>query len=128
MVVNFVPFKFEIDTALIAGACLWALALYLGLSSFREWVIEAFNKWFNFAEKFMYLSEEEFEKTRQARESQNSFYASLFSVIPFFILGALCNWGIEVSLGLSWSISFGILSCIACGVYELGRFDSQNNS
>jgi hypothetical protein len=40
-------------------------------------------------------------------------------------MGGLCNWGIEIGLGRSWSISFGILACIACGVYELGKLDSQ---
>ncbi|CCQ59612.1 hypothetical protein CWATWH0401_731 [Crocosphaera watsonii WH 0401] len=55
------------------------------------------------------------------RESQNAFYASLFSILPFFIIGGFCNWGVELGLGQSWSISMGILACMTCGVYELGR-------
>lgn len=125
MSIEIIPFQFQLNSTVIAGICLWSLALYLGFSSFREWIIEALNRWFNFAEKFLYVSEEEFEKTRQARESQNAFYASLFSILPFFVIGGLCNWLVEISLGRSWSISIGILACIGCGVYELGKFDSQ---
>ena len=76
---------------------------------------------FVFAERSLYTSQEEFEKTRDARESQNAFYASLFSILPFFIIGGFCNWGVELGLGQSWSISMGMLACMACGVYELGR-------
>lgn len=125
MLTEILPFTIELNTSLIAGACLWSLALYLGFSTFREWVIDALNRWFNYAERGLYLSEEEFERTRKARESQNAFYASLFSIIPFFIIGGLCNWGVEIGLGKSWSISVGILACIGCGVYQLGKLDSQ---
>ncbi|MDJ0662856.1 MAG: hypothetical protein QNJ42_25715 [Crocosphaera sp.] len=121
MVIDFIPFRFSIDTVLIAGTCLWSLSLYLVLSSVRDGIIEGLNRWFNFAERSLYISQEEFDKSRDARESQNAFYASLFSIIPFFILGGLCNWGVELGLGQSWSISMGILACMACGVYELGR-------
>jgi hypothetical protein len=125
MIIEILPFKIELDNVLIASSCLWSLALYLSLNSFKEWIIEMLNRWFNFAERSLYLSEEEFEKTRPVRESQNAFYASLFSILPFFILGGICNWGVEISLGKSWSISMGILACIGCGVYELGRLDNQ---
>ncbi|NET57932.1 MAG: hypothetical protein F6K47_17775, partial [Symploca sp. SIO2E6] len=73
----------------------------------------------------LYLSEEEFEKTRKSREAQNAFYASMFSIVPFLIVGALCNCGVALSLGRSWAISVGILACMGCGVYELGR---RNNN
>jgi hypothetical protein len=121
---DFLPFKFAVDTVMIAGTCLWSLALYLGLSSVREWIIKMLARWFNFAERFLYLSQEEFERTRTARESQNAFYASLFSIMPFFALGGLFNWGVELGLGRSWTVSMGIMACIALGVYELGRRDS----
>ncbi|MFM2063973.1 MAG: hypothetical protein RLZZ507_3644 [Cyanobacteriota bacterium] len=124
---DILPFRFELDKIAIAGACLWALALYLALASTREWVIEQLNRWFNFAERSLYTSETEFEKTRKARESQNAFYASLFSIMPFFIFGALCNWGLEISLGESWGISTGILACMGAGIYELGRRDGENS-
>jgi hypothetical protein len=85
------------------------------------------NRWFNFAERSLYTSQSEFEKTRKARESQNAFYASLFSIVPFLVVGALCNWGVEISLGGSWAISTGILACMGCGIYELGRRDGQSD-
>ena len=125
MVVEILPFQIELNTETIAGTCLWALALYLGFSSFKEWITEQLTRWFNFAERSLYTSVEEFEKTRPARESQNAFYASVFSIIPFLFGGIFCNWGVEISLGGSWSISMGILACITFGVYELGRQDSQ---
>ncbi|NWF57895.1 MAG: hypothetical protein HXY43_00870 [Fischerella sp.] len=127
MLTDMLPFSFELDTVAIAGASLWSLALYLGFSPVSEWVIEQLNRWFNFAERSLYTSKSEFEKTRQARESQNAFYASVFSIIPFLAFGALCNWGVEVSLGRSWAISMGILACIGCGVYELGRRDGNSS-
>jgi len=118
---DILPFHFELDKIAIAGACLWALALYLSFSQTREWITTQLNRWFNFAERSLYTSESEFEKTRQARESQNSFYASLFSIFPFLIFGSLSNWLLDISLGNSWGISIGILACIGAGVYELGR-------
>ena len=125
MLTDILPFRFDLDTVAIAGATLWSLALYLGFSPLGEWVTKQLNRWFNFAERFMYTSQSEFEKTREARESQNAFYASVFSIIPFLIFGALSNWLVEISLGGSWAISTGILACMACGVYELGRRDGE---
>ncbi|PPS40688.1 hypothetical protein [Chroococcidiopsis sp. TS-821] len=127
MLSDIFPFQFDINATTIAGASLWSLALYLGFSPVSEWVIEQLNRWFNFAERSLYSSETEFEKTRIARESQNAFYASLFSIVPFLIVGSLCNYGVEISLGKSWAISMGILACMACGVYELGRRDGQSS-
>ncbi|MGK7876629.1 MAG: hypothetical protein AB4426_26045 [Xenococcaceae cyanobacterium] len=126
MLSEMLPFRFELDTAMIAGACLWSLALYLGFSSVRNWITEQLDRWFNFAERSLYISAEEFERTRQARESQNAFYASLFSILPFLAAGVLCNYGVEIGLGRSWAVSMGILACMACGIYELGRRDSQS--
>jgi hypothetical protein len=127
MLTDMLPFRIELDTIAIAGTSLWSLALYLAFSPVSEWVILLLNRWFNFAERSLYMSKSQFEKTRQARESQNAFYASLFSIVPFLIFGALCNWGVELSLGRSWSISMGILSCMGCGVYELGRRDGKSS-
>ncbi|MCU0535455.1 MAG: hypothetical protein MUD14_16320 [Hydrococcus sp. Prado102] len=125
MLYDIFPFAITLDTIAIAGACLWSLALYLGFSSAREWIIEGLDRWFNFAERSLYTSKEEFERTRKARESQNAFYASVCSIIPFLAIGGLCNWGIEIGLGRSWAVSMGILACIACAVYELGRRDEN---
>ncbi|HAX78296.1 MAG TPA: hypothetical protein DCY88_21360 [Cyanobacteria bacterium UBA11372] len=119
------PFKITLDTTAIAGALLWSLALYLGFSPVGEWVTEQLNRWFNFAERSLYTSQAEFDRTKKGRESQNAFFASLFSIVPFLIAGALCNWGLELGLGGSWGISMGMLACVACGIYELGRRDGQ---
>lgn len=127
MLTDILPFRIELDTIAIAGTSLWSLALYLAFSPVSEWVILLLNRWFNFAERSLYMSKSEFEKTRQARESQNAFYASLFSIVPFLIFGGLCNWGVELGLGRSWSISMGILACMGCGVYELGRRDGKSS-
>ncbi|MFB2918787.1 MULTISPECIES: hypothetical protein [Aerosakkonema] len=120
------PFKLALDATAIAGTGLWSLALYLGFWSVSEWLMEQLKRWFNFAERSLYTSDAEFERTRRAREAQNSFYASIFSIIPFLLVGSLCNWGVELSLGRSWAISVGMLACIGCGIYELGRRDGQN--
>jgi hypothetical protein len=119
------PFRLTIDAAVIAGTGLWSLALYLGFSPLSDWVMEQLSRWFNFAERSLYTSTEEFERTRPARESQNAFYASIFSIVPFLIVGGLCNYLVDLSLGRSWAISVGILACIGCAIYELGRRDGQ---
>lgn len=125
MLNEILPFRFTLDTTAIAGAGLWSLALYLGFWSLGEWVTEQLRRWFNFAERSLYTSEAEFERTRRAREAQNAFYASIFSIVPFLFVGSFCNWGVELSLGSSWAISVGMLACITCGIYELGRRDGQ---
>ncbi|QLE50389.1 hypothetical protein FD724_21315 [Nostoc sp. C057] len=127
MLTEIFPFSFEFNTIAIAGASLWSLALYLGFSPVNQWVIEQLNRWFNFAERSLYTSQTEFEKTRKGREAQNAFYASLFSIAPFLVVGALCNWGLEISLGESWGISTGILACMGAGIYELGRRDGESS-
>jgi hypothetical protein len=125
MVNQLLPFPVPIDTAAIAGATLWALALYLGFSPLADWVTMQFNRWLNFAERFLYTSEKEFERTRRARENQNAFLASLMSVVPFLVGGNLSYILLEVSLGDSWAISTGMIAAIGCGVYELGRRTGQ---
>lgn len=124
MIKDIFPYFFALDKIAIAGSCLWSLALYIALSGLKEWITEQFSRWLNFADRSLYTSIEEFEATRPTRESQNAFYASIMSILPFLVLGVLSNWGIDVSLGGSWSISLGIMTCIICGVFALGR---QNN-
>jgi hypothetical protein len=126
MLTEIFPFQVELSATALAGASLWSLALYLSFSSLNQWVMEQLNRWFNFAERSLYTSAEEFEKTRPAREAQNAFYASIFSIVPFLVVGGLCNYGVELSLGRSWAISMGILACMGCGVYELGRRDGES--
>ena len=125
MIKDIFPFLFEIDKVAIAGVSLWSLALYIVLSGLKDWITEQFSRWLNFADRSLYTSMEEFEETRPARESQNALYASVMSIVPFFLLGFLSNWGLDVSLGGSWSISLAIMTCMGGGVYALGRQDGQ---
>lgn len=114
-----------LDATTFSGIGLWALSLYLGFSPLSDRLMTQIDRGFNAAERFFYRSPEEFERTRPGRESLNAFYASLLSVVPFLLVGGLCNYGVEISLGRSWAISMGIMSCISCGVYELGRRAGQ---
>jgi hypothetical protein len=127
MLTESLPFQLKLDPTLLAGITLWSLALYLGLFPVSEWLMDRVAQWMNVVERSLYFSGDEFERTRKGRESQNAFLASLLSVVPFLIIGGLCNWLVEISLGRSWTISMGIIACIACGVYELGRRDGQEN-
>ncbi|MBC6473291.1 MAG: hypothetical protein GDA48_11150 [Hormoscilla sp. GM102CHS1] len=124
---DMLPFHLALNNTAIAGTSLWSLALYLGFSPVGNWIAEQLNRWFNFAERSLCTSAEEFERTRQARESQNFFYASVFSIIPFLIAGGLCNYGVEITLGRGWSISMGLLACVCCGLYELAARDSRHS-
>jgi hypothetical protein len=126
MLTSIAPFQLPIDATTIAGVSLWSLALYLGFWPVSEWVMQQLVRWFNFAERSLYFSTAEFKRTRNARNSQNALYASLFSIVPFLVAGGLCNWAVDVGLGHSWSVSMGIIACISGSVYELGRRDGQS--
>ena len=124
MRINFIPFSFELDTVSLAGSCIWSLGLYIGLDSTKKWISDRLEKWFNFAEGWMYTSAEEFEETRPAREAQNAFYASVFSIIPFLVAGVITNWAIDVSFGgSSWAIALGLMTCTICGLFALADRD-----
>lgn len=125
MTFDFLTFRFHIDATTLSGIGLWALALHLIFFPFSERIADRISQWFNHAERSLYTSAEEFERTRKARESQNEFYGSIFSVIPFVIAGVLFNYGVELGLGQSWSISTGIIACMGGGIYELGRRSTQ---
>lgn len=115
------------NTTAMAGTALWSMALSLGFSPLSELLMEKLTGWLDWAERPFYRSDEQFEDTRTRRESGNIFLASIFSVVPFLMVGGLLNWGVEVGLGPSWSISVGVIAAVTCGVYELGRRDSQQN-
>lgn len=51
--------------------------------------------------------------------------ASLLSILPFMLVGGLAYGGLTLTLGDSWAVSLGVISAIGCGVYELGRQNSQ---
>ncbi|NCJ07738.1 hypothetical protein GS597_14715 [Synechococcales cyanobacterium C] len=127
MQVEIFPFSFEIDSVAIAGTGLWATGLYLGFLPLSHWLIDQCCRWFDFAERSLYLSAEEFEKSRPGREAQNAFWASIFSISPFLVMGALCYYLSVISFGTkSWGISLGLIAVIGGGVYALGRRDGKS--
>ena len=105
MLSEFLPFAIPFDSAAIAGAALWSLALYLAFSPVGDWITRQLNRWLNFAEQSLYFSAQDFERDRKGRESQNAFLASLLSPLPFGLVGVLMQFGIQLSLGQSWSLS-----------------------
>jgi hypothetical protein len=121
MPIDLFAFSLYLDPLAIAGVSLWALALYLSLADFRQAVTDGLARWFDFAERSLYFSQEEFDQSRPARESQNAFWASILGILPFLCLGGLCYYGLTVGLGQSWAISFGIMGVMLCGLYELAR-------
>ncbi len=123
---DIIPFSISIEPETVASVALWTLALCLGFTPTREWVVFQIERWFNFAERSLYTTETEYERTRVARESQNAFYASIFSVIPFTGGGILCNYAIERTLGFGWTTSIGLIACFGAGIYELGRQQGNN--
>ena len=124
MQINIIPFSFELDTVSLAGSCIWSLALYVGLDSTRNWIRHQLERWFNFAEGWMYTSTEEFEATRPARESQNAFYASILGILPFLIAGVIVNWITDISFGgSSWAIALGLMTCAICSLFALANQD-----
>jgi hypothetical protein len=116
------PFEFTLDATQVAGTALWSVACYWTFSPVNDWFMVRLQQWFNFAERSMYLSQEEFDRTKVGRESQNAFLASMLSIVPFLLVGGLLNYAIEQTLGSSWPVSTGVIGCIAGGVYELGRY------
>jgi hypothetical protein len=92
-----------VDTAVIAGSALWAIALYWGFSPLAEQIFAALEGWLG----------------------ADSPAASLLSMVPFLAVGGLTHWGLTLSLGASWAVSLGVIAAIGCGVYELGRRDGQ---
>lgn len=106
------------DPAWISGIFLWALALYLMFSPFALRLVNALEQqamgWLKFSKKGHMSGVAE-------------LYASVLSIVPFILAGGLCNYLLDLSLGHSWTLSFGIIACIGSGVYELGRRDGQTN-
>ena len=76
MTIDLGLFALNIDPTAIAGACLWSLALYLGFSPVGETLIEQIDRWLNFADRSLYTSTQEFDRTRKARESQNALHGN----------------------------------------------------
>lgn len=125
MLFELFPFIFSISVTSIAGWSLWSLGLYIALLPVADWLMGQLVRWFNFAERSLYQSQKEFDETQAVRESVNGLYASISSITPFLILGAICNYGVELHLGSSWAISAGLIACGVCALWELGRRRGQ---
>ena len=106
-----------VDPVWLSGSFLWALALYLMFSPLAVKLVGALeqqaNGWLASAKRDM--------------SGPAELYASVMSIVPFILAGTLCNYLLDISLGPSWTLSFGIITCIGSGVYELGRRDGQAN-
>ncbi len=114
-------FNFQWQPIVVAGIALWSLALYLAFSELNDWVMTQLVRWFNFAERSLYFSNEEYDRTKVARENQNSFYASILSIVPFLGLGGLAVYLVVLILDQTWAFSTGALAAIGAAIYELGR-------
>ncbi len=121
MLFELFPFQVSINASAIAGASLWSLALYLGLSQVVDWTTDALTRWFNFAERSLYISQKEFEETRSVRESVNRVYASLMSTVPFLVLGAIAYTLSKIYIGQNQAILVGMVGCSLGLLYEIGR-------
>lgn len=101
----------------ISGIFLWALALYLMFSPLATRLVDVLEKqamgWF--------------KGKKEPMTGAAELYGSVMSIVPFVLGGVLCNYLLDISMGPSWTISFGIITCIGSGVYELGRRDGQAN-
>lgn len=117
-----------LNTTSFAGVALWSLALYLGFSPVGDRLTTQLHHWFDGGrspkspDAAPTLSSAPIPRDSTAHLT---LWASLLSVLPFLGIGGLINYGVEVGLGHSWAISMGLIACIGCGVYELGRRDGQ---
>jgi hypothetical protein len=126
MYIDLGPFAFEIEPSAIAGAALWSLALYLGFSRVVSGLIDRLSSWMNRADRSLYATQEEYEKTRKAREAQNVFYSALLSVLPFLVLGTVSSLAVEVGLGEDWVLSGGFFLTLFCALYTLERRSQED--
>ncbi|EKV03712.1 hypothetical protein Lepto7375DRAFT_6023 [Leptolyngbya sp. PCC 7375] len=106
------------DPAWISGMFLWALALYLMFSPLVLRLVEALEQ-----QAMGWLASAD----TTSSTGQAELYASVMSIVPFLVAGGLCNYLLDISMGRSWTVSVGIITCIGSGVYELGRRDGQAN-
>ena len=105
----------------VGGTALWAITGYLVLSSrvpaLMEWIYGRLSATFGATPK----------PTPEPTPDHSLFSlgAALLSVVPFVGLGALIQYGLTLSLGGSWGVSLGMITAMVCGLYELGRRDSE---
>jgi hypothetical protein len=105
----------------VAGTALWAITGYLVLSSrlpsFMDWIYARLSA----------TTQMDPEPIQEPTPDHGLFslLAALLSVVPFVGLGAITQFGLTLSLGGSWGVSLGVITAMACGIYELGRRDSE---
>jgi hypothetical protein len=114
MLDDWFPFHSPISLGAVAGTALWALAFYLAFSPLVD-------RWFEGCYGWLQTN----LGKANSRDAVIGILASFISLIPFLLVGGLAYWGLSLSLGRSWAVSFGLIACIGSGVYELGRRDSQ---
>lgn len=110
----------------IASVGLWSLALYLGFSPIGAWLEHGLFCWLSGVDRHSTLSTDD-PHTQDSHRLRVAIYANLLAMLPFLLVGLLCSFGVELSLGQSWALSLGILAAVGCGIYELGRRDGQAN-
>ncbi len=105
----------------VAGTALWAITGYLVLSSrvpsLMEWIYARLSTTTQIGP----------EPIPEPTPDHGLFslLAALLSVVPFVGLGALTQYGLGLTLGGSWGVSLGVIAAMVCGIYELGRRDSE---
>jgi len=112
-----------LDSATFTGSSLWALGLFLGFSPLQTRLVDHLSHRLHSVDRPDRSAAENSTQSEPSTEIPDRavLLAQLISVIIFLGLGILSDVFLEISLGGSWAISLGILSCIGCGVYELGR-------
>jgi hypothetical protein len=112
---------FHFQPIVVAAIALWSLALYLAFSKLNNWMMTQLVRWLNFAERSLYTSAAEYDRTKVARENQNSFNASILTIVPFLALGSLAVYLVNGALGQTWAFSAGAVGAIGASVWELSR-------
>ncbi|MBX2863414.1 MAG: hypothetical protein KTR27_07640 [Leptolyngbyaceae cyanobacterium MAG.088] len=107
-----------VDPVWISGIFLWALALYLMFSPQVIRLVETLEQ-----QAIGRLK----KRSQPTQTNLIEIYASILSILPFVLAGGLLSYLLDIGLGHSWTISWGIIACIGSGVYELGRRDGQAN-
>jgi hypothetical protein len=124
--IDFLLDKLGITPALIAGASLWALALYLIFWQLNNRLVDLCGVWLNEMDRSMY-SKETLERRPAGWEERNLLFASVLSVIPALVASVFVFVLLSGTLGQSWALATGILISIGAGVYQLGRQDARNS-
>lgn len=108
----------SVDPVWISGIFLWALALYLMFSPLVARLVTFLEQ-----QATQWLA----KRSQTERTNLAELYASIASILPFVLIGGLCNYLLDISMGHSWTLSWGIIACMGSGIYELGRRDGQAN-